>query len=104
MCVDPEPYRSVLLLVRGAHALARQFPPFAHWYKSGAESERDHGAQEEATSIEPDDDIDFLVWRGRYDIGHEVINEMRDEGLEGQRATENWQDITKRYTLERSKR
>jgi hypothetical protein len=32
------------------------------------------------------------------------MDEMRDEGLEGQRATENWQDITKRYTLERSER
>ena len=97
-------YRSVLLLECGAHALARQFPPFAHWHESGAESERDHGGQEEATSVEPDDNIDSLVRRGRYDIGYEVMDEMRDEGLEGQRVTENWQNITKRYTLVRSER
>ena len=103
MCVSGA-YRSILLLVCGAHALAWQFPPFAHWYESGTESERDHGAQEEATGIERDDDIDFLVWRGWYDIGHEVMDEMRDEGLKGQRGTENWQDITKCYTLEESKR
>jgi hypothetical protein len=32
------------------------------------------------------------------------MDEMRDEGLEGEGVTENWQDITKGYTLGRSEK
>ena len=95
-------YRSVFLLVRGLHALTRQFPSFAHWHESGAEPESDHGAEEEASSVESNDDIDPLVRGGWYGLRHEVMDQVRDEGFESQRVAENWQDVTKVYTLERS--
>jgi len=97
-------YRSIFLLVCSSHALARQFPSFAHWHESGAEPESDHGAEEEASSVESNDDIDPLVGGGWYGHGHEVMNQVRDEGFETQRVAKNWQDVTKVYTLERSQR
>ena len=95
-------YRSVFLLVGSLHALAGQFPSFAHCHESGTESESDHGAEEEASSVECNDDIDPLVWGGWYGLGHDVMDQMRDEGFASQRVTEDWQDVTKVYTLERS--
>ncbi len=67
-------YRSVFLLVCSLRALARQFPSFAHGHESGAESESDHGAKEEASSVESDNDIDPLVGGGWYGLGHEVMD------------------------------
>ena len=75
-------YLSIFLLVHSLHALARQFPSFAHRHESGAESESDHGADEEASSVECNDDIDLLVGGGWYGLGHEVMDQVRDEGFE----------------------
>lgn len=81
------------------HAFAWQFPAFAHWYKGGAEPERNHRAQKKAPSIEPNDDIDLLVGRGRYSIAHEMMGKVGDESLEGQWVAENREDVTKGHTL-----
>jgi len=65
------------------NALAGEFPAFAHWHEGGAKPERDHGAQEKAPSIEPDDNVDLLVGRGWYGSGHEAMCQVGDHGLNG---------------------
>jgi len=89
----------ILLLEHRPIALSWQFPTFAHRYKCGAQPERYHGTQQESSRIEADDYVDLLIGRVRYDVRHEVMDEVGDERLEGQWIAEKWENITEGDTL-----
>lgn len=93
-CLHLKFIRSILLLERGPLALSWQLPTFAHRHKCGAQSERYHRSQEESTGIECDDNIDLLVGRVGYHVRHQVMDDVRDERLEGQRIAEKWENVT----------
>jgi len=91
--------RPILLLERRPLALSRQFPTFAHRHKCGAQPEGYHGTKEESSRIESDDDIDLLIRTLMYNVRHEVMDEVRDERLEGQWIAEKWENVTEGDTL-----
>lgn len=86
-------HRPILLLINGLYAAPGQLALFPDGNKRRPEPERNRRANKEPARIEPDDDVDTLAVGAREDLGGDVVHEMGDECLKGERVAEDRKEI-----------
>lgn len=89
-----ETYSAVLLLIRDLSDSAGELASLTDGGKSSAEAHSDQGAEEEATGIQTDNNVDLLV-----NGGVDVVDNVGDHHLDSNRILEQGEDILEQDTL-----